>query len=53
MKEEILISPQSDDEIKQTDYDRMRYHFPMQICINEQRVEQIKETVFLGVVLVY
>ena len=28
-----------------------RYHFPMQICINEQRIEQVKETVFLGVVL--
>ena len=28
-----------------------RYHFPMQICINEQRMEQVKETVFLGVVL--
>ena len=27
------------------------YHFPMQICINEQRIEQVKETVFLGVVL--
>jgi len=28
-----------------------RYHFPMQICINEQRIEQVKERVFLGVVL--
>ena len=28
-----------------------RYHFPMQICINKQRIEQVKETVFLGVVL--
>ena len=28
-----------------------RYHFPMQICINEQRIEQVKETVFLSVVL--
>ena len=28
-----------------------RYHFPMQICINDQRIEQVKETVFLGVVL--
>ena len=28
-----------------------RYHFPMQLCINEQRIEQVKETVFLGVVL--
>ena len=28
-----------------------RYHFPMQICINEQRIERVKETVFLGVVL--
>ena len=28
-----------------------RYHFPMQICINEQKIEQVKETVFLGVVL--
>ena len=28
-----------------------RYHFPMQICINEQRIEQVKGTVFLGVVL--
>ena len=28
-----------------------RYHFPIQICINEQRIEQVKETVFLGVVL--
>ena len=28
-----------------------RYHFPMQTCINEQRIEQVKETVFLGVVL--
>ena len=28
-----------------------RYHFPMQVCINEQRIEQVKETVFLGVVL--
>ena len=28
-----------------------KYHFPMQICINEQRIEQVKETVFLGVVL--
>ena len=28
-----------------------RYHFPMQICINEQRIEQVKETVFLGVVV--
>ena len=27
------------------------YHLPMQICINEQRIEQVKETVFLGVVL--
>ena len=28
-----------------------RYHFPMQICINEKRIDQVKETVFLGVVL--
>ena len=28
-----------------------RYHFPMQICINEQRIEQVKETVVLGVFL--
>ena len=28
-----------------------KYHFPLQICINEQRIEQVKETVFLGVVL--
>ena len=28
-----------------------RYHFPMQICINEQRIEQVKETVFHSVVL--
>ena len=27
------------------------YHFPMQVSINEQRIEQVKETVFLGVVL--
>ena len=30
---------------------RKRYHFPMQIYINEQRIEQVKETVFLGVVI--
>ena len=28
-----------------------KYHFPMQISVNEQRIEQVKETVFLGVVL--
>ena len=28
-----------------------RYHFPMQVSINEQRIEQVKETVFLGVFL--
>ena len=28
-----------------------RYHFSMKICINEQRIEQVKETVFIGVVL--
>ena len=28
-----------------------KYHFPLQICINEQRIEQVKETAFLGVVL--
>ena len=28
-----------------------RYHFPIQICINEQRIEQVKETVFLRIVL--
>ena len=27
------------------------YHFPMQICINEQRTEQVKETVVLGEVI--
>ena len=27
------------------------YHFPMQISVNEQRIEQVKEMVFLGVVL--
>ena len=30
---------------------RKSYHFPMQICINEQRIEQVEETVFLGVIL--
>ena len=30
---------------------RYYFHFPMQICINEQGIEQVKETVFLGVVL--
>jgi len=28
-----------------------KYHFPMQISVNEQRIEQVKGTVFLGVVL--
>ena len=28
-----------------------KYHFPMQISVNEQRIEQVKETVFLSVVL--
>ena len=28
-----------------------KYHFPMQISVSEQRIEQVKETVFLGVVL--
>ena len=28
-----------------------KYHFPMQTSVNEQRIEQVKETVFLGVVL--
>ena len=28
-----------------------KYQFPMQISVNEQRIEQVKETVFLGVVL--
>ena len=28
-----------------------KYHFPIQIRVNEQRIEQVKETVFLGVVL--
>ena len=26
-----------------------KYHFPMQISVNEQRIEQVKKTVFLGV----
>ena len=30
---------------------RKRYHFPMEICINKQRIEPVKGTVFLGVVL--
>ena len=29
--------------------DNKRYHFPMQMCTNERRIEQVKETVFLGV----
>ena len=28
-----------------------KYHFPMQMSVNEQRIEQVKETVFLGGVL--
>ena len=28
-----------------------RYDFQLQMCINEQRIEKVKETVFLGVVL--
>ena len=28
-----------------------KYHFPMQISVNEQKIKQVKETVFLGVVL--
>ena len=42
--------------LKKTDFmlfkpTQKMYHFPMQICIYEQRIEEDKETVFLGVVL--
>ena len=30
---------------------QIKYHFPMQTSVNEQRIEHVKETVFLGVVL--